>query len=66
MIRSVLVKKIAVIVVLTFLLLGTIFTLRFLVGGGEDTWICVNGQWVKHGNLGVLMSEGGCGGKIVK
>jgi len=23
---------------------------RFLFGGPEDTWICQNNQWVKHGN----------------
>jgi hypothetical protein len=23
--------------------------LRFVLGGPEDDWICVNGQWVKHG-----------------
>jgi hypothetical protein len=23
--------------------------LRLFVGGGEDTWICQNGEWVKHG-----------------
>lgn len=28
----------------TFLVLA-----RLLVGGGEDTWICEGGEWVKHG-----------------
>lgn len=23
---------------------------RFVLGGPEDTWICYNGEWVKHGN----------------
>lgn len=23
---------------------------RFLLGGAEDEWICVNGSWVRHGN----------------
>lgn len=27
-----------------------LFALRFLFGGDEDTWICENGLWVKHGN----------------
>ncbi len=26
-----------------------IFFLRFVIGGSEDDWICVDGQWVKHG-----------------
>lgn len=25
------------------------FGLRFIIGGSEDTWICDNGEWVKHG-----------------
>lgn len=25
------------------------FGLRFTIGGGEDTWICKNGEWIKHG-----------------
>lgn len=23
---------------------------RFLLGGSEDEWICINGSWAKHGN----------------
>jgi len=26
------------------------FALRFIIGGSEDTWNCVDGEWVKHGN----------------
>jgi len=26
-----------------------ILTLRFLFGGSEDSWICDNNQWIKHG-----------------
>lgn len=29
---------------------GVVFLIRFGLGGNEDTWICQNGQWVKHGN----------------
>lgn len=37
--------------IITTLLLGfaVLMVLRFVVGGSEDTWICVDGQWVKHG-----------------
>jgi len=24
--------------------------IRLLIGGNEDTWICVNGSWAQHGN----------------
>ncbi len=27
-----------------------LFIARFFLGGGEDVWLCVNGQWIKHGN----------------
>ena len=29
----------------------------------EDTWICVNNQWVKHGNPSAPMPQSGCGEK---
>ncbi|MBI5019544.1 hypothetical protein HZB58_04710 [Candidatus Gottesmanbacteria bacterium] len=24
--------------------------IRLLLAGNEDTWLCVNGSWVAHGN----------------
>ncbi|MCJ7827948.1 hypothetical protein MUP65_02270 [Patescibacteria group bacterium] len=37
-----------------FLFLALVFililVLRFGLGGDEDDWLCVDGQWVKHGN----------------
>lgn len=36
------------ILLLAFLLIF-VFILRFVLGGAEDTWICSQGQWVKHG-----------------
>lgn len=41
--------------------LSAIFIARFLFGGDEDTWICVNNQWVKHGNPSKPMPQTGCG-----
>ncbi|MCX6701776.1 MAG: hypothetical protein NTX96_01090 [Candidatus Zambryskibacteria bacterium] len=38
-------KKIFIIIIILILL---ILCVRFL--SGEDDWICVGGQWVKHGN----------------
>ncbi|MDD5431044.1 MAG: DUF333 domain-containing protein [Candidatus Pacebacteria bacterium] len=37
-----------------------ILGLRFLVGGPEDSWICSNGQWVKHGNPSVSQPTEQC------
>lgn len=34
---------------LVLLFLGFLF-LRFVLGGPEDSWICRQGEWVKHGN----------------
>ncbi|MFA5778201.1 MAG: GerMN domain-containing protein [Candidatus Paceibacterota bacterium] len=32
----------------------------FLIRGDEDTWICENGQWIKHGNPDIPMPSNGC------
>lgn len=34
--------------------------LRFVIGGPEDDWICVDGQWEKHGVPSAPMPEGEC------
>ena len=33
---------------------------RFVIGGSEDDWICVEGEWVKHGYPVAPMPEGNC------
>lgn len=55
------VRVIRVIIVSIFLLAGFLVLARLLVGGGEDTWICVDGEWVKHGVPYAPMPEKGCG-----
>ncbi|MEK7160486.1 MAG: DUF333 domain-containing protein [Patescibacteria group bacterium] len=35
--------------------------LRFGLGGDEDTWLCDNSQWVKHGNPSAPTPTSGCG-----
>ena len=55
-------KKVLVIVVIAvFVLAAIVGALRLLVGGGEDTWICVDSQWVKHGAPSAPKPEDGCG-----
>ncbi|HUW21461.1 MAG TPA: hypothetical protein VMW41_02215 [Candidatus Bathyarchaeia archaeon] len=45
-----------------FLVAVTILGLiRFVIGGPEDDWLCVDGQWVKHGNPRHLVPRIGCG-----
>lgn len=34
--------------------------IRFIIGGNEDSWICVNGQWVKHGSPSAPKPEEAC------
>jgi hypothetical protein len=46
----------AIIVICTFVLL----TIRFSLGGDEDTWICKNRHWIKHGNPSTQMPQVGC------
>ncbi len=35
--------------------------LRFVIGGSEDSWICVDGQWVEHGHPSAPMPQRECG-----
>ena len=41
--------------------LGGLLFARFLLGGNEDTWICTDGKWIKHGNPSSSMPLTGCG-----
>ncbi len=34
--------------------------MRFVIGGSEDDWICVKGQWVKHGYPSAEILEREC------
>lgn len=43
-------------IVLFVIVVGTLLFLR----GNEDNWICVNNQWVKHGNPTAPKPEMGC------
>lgn len=37
------------IIILVIIIIVIIFVLRFGLGGSEDTWLCEDGAWVKHG-----------------
>ena len=54
--KSILLKVIIAIAVVICLFLF----LRFVIGGPEDDWICVDGQWVKHGVPAAPMPEEPC------
>lgn len=38
-----------------------LLAIRFVFGGPEDTWICADGQWVRHGYPSAPQPETGCG-----
>jgi len=46
-----------IIILLFVIALGIFAFFRFQ----EDTWLCVDGEWVKHGNPSAPMPETGCG-----
>jgi spore germination protein GerM len=54
-------KKISLILVA--ILLVWLFV-RFVIGGPEDDWICVNNEWVKHGNPSAPKPTTPCGETI--
>jgi len=48
-----------------FIFFVVILTLRFLFGGSEDSWICVDNKWIKHGFPKNPPPPTGCGQKSV-
>ncbi|MFH1236690.1 MAG: hypothetical protein V1685_07235 [Parcubacteria group bacterium] len=50
------------ILIAVIVVAGAVFAiLRFGISGDEDTWICDNGQWVKHGNPSAAQPTTPCG-----
>lgn len=56
-------KKFFIIIIAVLAILALWFFIRFVVGGPEDDWICVDGEWVKHGNPSAPMPTELCGEK---
>ena len=54
-------KRILIITALIVVVVLIIFGLRFL-SGDEDTWLCQDGEWIKHGNPSAAMPTKPCGG----
>ncbi len=55
MFKKLLLTIIAIVVISAAIVIG----FRFF-SGDEDTWLCQNGQWVKHGNPSASMPTSGC------
>lgn len=49
---------IIILAIIVVLALGTIAYLKFST---EDSWLCQNGQWIRHGNPSDSMPTTGCG-----
>lgn len=49
-------KKILILIIAIIILGGLFFLLR----GNEDSWLCIDGQWIKHGNPSSLQPEEPC------
>jgi hypothetical protein len=58
-------KKLFPISVIVLALIILWLFLRFVVGGPEDDWICVDNQWVKHGVPAAPKPTTGCGDEVV-
>ncbi|MDD5032260.1 MAG: GerMN domain-containing protein [Patescibacteria group bacterium] len=54
-------RKTLIILGIIILVLAIIFSLRFIIGGPEDDWICSGGEWVKHGEPSAPKPAGPCG-----
>jgi putative hemolysin len=54
-------KYVLFLVMAIVILAGAILMFRFFIGGDEDTWLCQNNQWVRHGNPSAAMPSSGCG-----
>lgn len=37
------------VVIILLIVIGVLFFIRFVIGGPEDSWICKDGNWIKHG-----------------
>ncbi len=53
-------KKI-LIIVSGLVLTAVVIVVALLLRGDEDTWLCQDGQWVRHGNPSAPMPTSGCG-----
>jgi len=53
-------KKLKRLFLVLFFIALAVLGVRFLLGGDEDTWICVNGNWTRHGNPRAEMPKTGC------
>ncbi|MFC1678539.1 Gmad2 immunoglobulin-like domain-containing protein [Patescibacteria group bacterium] len=57
-------KTIFILGVIILLIIG-VLAIRFIFGGPEDAWICVNGEWQKHGVPSGPAPNRPCGDELI-
>ncbi|MFH1523264.1 MAG: M23 family metallopeptidase [Patescibacteria group bacterium] len=53
-------KILSTFIIIIVIFLSTLL-FKFIIGGSEDNWICVDGEWTRHGNPSAPPPSEGCG-----
>jgi len=53
-------SKKATLIIGILVMIAAAAAVLLVLRGDEDTWLCQNGQWVKHGNPSASMPTAGC------
>ncbi|MBI5766000.1 hypothetical protein HZA71_02110 [Candidatus Falkowbacteria bacterium] len=56
-------QNLSIVLIIILLILAIGFFLM-LIRGDEDTWLCQNGQWIKHGNPSAPQPLESCGAAV--
>lgn len=54
-------KKLIITIILILFIPIIVLAIRFFLSGPEDSWVCVNNNWTKHGKPNAPMPATGCG-----
>lgn len=54
-------KRVLRVIIILILIIFVWAIIRFVIGGPEDDWICVDNEWVKHGVPSAPMPTEPCG-----
>jgi len=54
-------KQVLRVIIIIILIIFVWAIIRFVIGGPEDDWICVDNEWVKHGVPSAPMPTEPCG-----
>ena len=55
-------KRVIKILFIIIAIIIFVFFVRIFIGGPEDDWICVDGEWIEHGAPSAQKPETGCAG----